>query len=157
VISPRTVKLSLYTHQDLNFVELNTTGTEENFNKCDPESRYLEGVVFNLFADCFGKANKLYDYCFPTKYNAQFIVPLRNLLLTHQAKLEQIRTLADFQDFITGKVLGKEFLLGLVRSDKNWADHWTQYHKQIVSLNREILTLVDFCIDEDRILWVIGF
>jgi hypothetical protein len=151
------MKLALYHYKDLNFVELNITGTEETYNKCDPESRYMDAVVFNLFTQCFEKANQLYDYYVPTRYNTRFIIPLRNNLLTQLARLEQIKKLSDFQNFITGKVLGKEFLLALVSSDKNWTDHWTQYHKQLVSVSREILELVDFCIDEDRILWMIGF
>jgi hypothetical protein len=114
-------------------------------------------VVFNLFTQCFEKANQLYDYFIPTKYNTRFIIPLRNNLLTHITKLEQLKTLAEFQDFISGKVLGKEFLLALVKSDKNWTDRWMQYHKKLLIVSREILDLVDFCIDEDRILWVIGY
>jgi len=151
------MKIAVYKYRDLNFVELNITGTEETCNKCDPESRYLDSVVFNLFTQCFEKANQLYDYYLPTKYNTRYIIPLRNNLLTHITVLEQIRTLADFQEFISGKVLGKEFLIALVKSDKSWTDHWTQYHKKLVNVSREILNLVDFCIDEDRILWVIGF
>ncbi len=151
------MKLSLYKYKELNFVELNITGTEENYNKCDPESRYIDSVAFNLFARCFEKANQLYDYFIPTRYNTRYIVPLRNNLMTHLATLEQIRTLEEFREFITVQVLGEEFLLALVGSDKSWTDHWKQYHKKLVILCREILDLVDFCIDEDRILWVIGF
>lgn len=151
------VNISVYRHKELNFVELNVTGTEESYNKIDPESYFLDSVVFNLFAQCFEKANKLYEYYQPTKYNTRFIIPLRNNLLTHITLLEQIRTLAEFQDFIGGKVLGKEFLLALVQSDKIWTDHWSQYHKKLIILSREIMEIVDFCIDEDRILWVIGY
>ena len=151
------VKLSVYKHKELNFVELNITGTEETYNKCDAESRYLDSGVFNLFTQCFEKANQLYDYSIPTKYNTRFIIPLRNNLLTHITKLEQLKTFAEFQDFISGKVLGKEFLLALVKSDKNWTERWMQYHKKLLIVSREILDLVDFCIDEDRILWVIGY
>jgi hypothetical protein len=151
------MKLDVYKNSDLNFVELNITGTEEDYNKCDPESRYLDTTVFNLFTQCFEKANQLYEYCQATKYNVRFIIPLRNNLLTHQTKLEQIGTLADFQEFISNKVLGKEFLLALVRSDRNWTEHWKQYHKKLVNVTRQILELIDFCIDEDRILWVIGY
>jgi hypothetical protein len=151
------MKLDVYKHNDLNFVELNITGTEDDYNKCDPESRYMDTVVFNLFTQCFEMANKLYEYCQATKYNVRFIIPLRNNLMTHLTKLDQISTLSDFQEFISQKVLGKEFLLALVKSDKNWTEHWKQYHKKLVTVTRQILELIDFCIDEDRILWVIGY
>lgn len=151
------MKFSLYRHKDLNFVELNVTGTEETYNKCDPESRYIDSVAFNLFTRSFEKANRLYDYFIPTRYNTRYIIPLRNNLMTQLASLEQLRTLEEFREFIDRQVLGKDFLLALAGSDKIWADHWKQYHKKLINLSKEILELVDFCIDEDRILWVIGF
>ncbi len=151
------MKISLYKHKELNFVELNITGTEDDYNKCDPESRYLDAVAFNLFTQCFEKANQLYEYYQATKYNTRYIIPLRNNLLTHLTQLEQIKTLDAFREFIMAKILGKEFLLALVQSDRSWTDHWMQYHKQLIAVSREILELVDFCIDDDRILWVIGY
>ena len=75
----------------------------------------------------------------------------------HLSKLEQIKTLEGFQEYISSKLLGREFLLALVKSDKNWTEHWAQYHKRLVIVSKEILNLVDFVIDEDRILWVIGY
>ncbi len=75
----------------------------------------------------------------------------------HLTELEQINTLGNFQDFISGKVLGKEFLIALVQSDKDWIRSWDPYHKKLLNLSKDILNLIDFCIDEDRILWVIGY
>ena len=56
------MKLSIYSQKELNFVELNLTGTDEDYNKLDAESRYIDSVVFNLFTACFEKSNKLYEY-----------------------------------------------------------------------------------------------
>ena len=151
------MKISVYGHKELNFVELNITGTEDTYVKCDPESRYLDCVVFNVFTECFEKANQLYEYYDATKYNARYIVILRNHMQMHLSKLEQIKTLEGFQEYISSKLLGREFLLALVKSDKNWTEHWAQYHKRLVIVSKEILNLVDFVIDEDRILWVIGY
>ena len=151
------MKLSIYSHKELNFVELNLTGTDENYNKLDAESRYIDSVVFNLFTSCFEKANKLYEYYDATKYNTRFIIPLRNQLLTHLVTLQKVKTLSEFQSFLEEKVFGKEFLLALVRMDKTWMDHWTLYHEKLLKINQELLDLVDFCIDEDHNLYVIGY
>ena len=43
------MKLSFYNYRELNFVELNITGTEQVYKKCDSESKYIDTVVFNLF------------------------------------------------------------------------------------------------------------
>lgn len=151
------MNFSIYRAKELNFVELNITGSEESYNKLDPESSYIDSVVFNIFTQCFESANILYEYYMPTKYNTRYIIPLRNNLLTHLTKLEQLNTLTEFRDFISAKILGKEFLIALVQSDKNWSEHWKQYHKKLIILTRKMLQLIDFCIDEDRILWVIGY
>ena len=151
------MKLSLYSYSELNFVELNLTGTDEDYNKLDAESRYIDSVVFNLFTPCFEKANKLYEYHDATKYHTRYIVPLRNQLLTHLVNLQQIKTLSEFQSFLDHKVFGKEFLLALVRMDRNWMDHWTLFHEKIIQINQELLDLVDYCIDEDHNLYVIGY
>jgi hypothetical protein len=151
------MKLSIYSHKELNFVELNLTGTDKNYNKLDAESRYIDSVVFNLFTTCFEKANKLYEYYDATRYNTRYIIPLRNQLLTHLVSLQRLKTLSEFQAFLDEKVFGKEFLLALVRMDKTWMDHWTQYHEKIIKINQELLDLVDFCIDEDHNLYVIGY
>lgn len=151
------MKFSIYSQKELNFVELNLTGTDEDYNKLDAESRYIDSVVFNLFTTCFEKSNKLYEYYDATKYNTRYIIPLRNQLLTHLVRLQKIRTLSGFQSHIDDKVFGKEFLLALVRMDKTWTDHWTIYHEKLVKINQELLDLVDFCIDEDHNLYVIGY
>jgi hypothetical protein len=151
------MRFHLYDSKQLNFVELNITGTNNQYVKCDPESKFLDSVVFNLFTECFERANSLFEYYGPTKFNSRYIVPLRNRLLTNLTELDQIRSLADLQDHINKKVLGKDFLRSLVALDRNWSGRWKDYHERLVKLNRELLDLVDFCIDEDRILWVIGY
>jgi hypothetical protein len=151
------MKFEIYDQKSLNFVELNTTGNNFQYVRCDPESRYIDTSLFNLFAESFEKANKLYECYGATKFNTRYIVPLRNRLLINLTILQKIQTLADFQKHISSKVQGKEFLLSLVSQDKTWTDRWSLYLEKIIKINREILEIVDFCIDEDRILWVIGY
>jgi hypothetical protein len=151
------MRLEIYDSKNLNFVELNCTGTDKEYVKCDSESRFLDTEVFNMFVDCFEKANNLYEYYGPTKFNARYIVPLRNRLLTNLTILEKINSLTDFQRYINSKVLGKDFLSRLIRNDKNWTDRWMMYSEKLIKVNKELLYFVDFCIDEDRILWIIGY
>ena len=151
------MKLSLYNSKELDFVELNITGSEMDYNKIDPESSYIDSVIFNLFTECFEKSNNLYEYYEATKYNPRYIITLRNQLLTYLTTIQGLRDLSGFQSFIDQKLFGKKFLLELVQCDKNWTDHWSVYHEKLVNINQEIIDLVDFCIDEDRILWVIGY
>lgn len=151
------MRLEIYDSKNLNFVELNCTGTEREYIKCDSQSKFLDAEVFNLFVDCFEKANNLYEYYEPTKFNTRYIVPLRNRLLTNLTFLEKINSLSDFQDNINSKVHGKDFLIRLIRNDKNWIDRWMMYTEKLIKINKELIDFVDYCIDEDRILWVIGY
>ena len=144
------MRLEIYNSKDLNFVELNITGTEDQYVKCDPESRYLDSVVFNLFADCFEKANNLYEYYEPTKFNTRYIVPLRNRLLTNLTILENIKDFPEFQEHINSKLHGKDFLLALIRNEKNWMDRWTNYLEKLISINKDMMDLIDFCSSSDN-------
>ena len=78
------MKIEVYDANNLNFVEMNITGDNDNYLRCDRESKYLDSDVFNLFVNCFESANKLYDYFGPTKYNSRKIIPLRNELIKSQ-------------------------------------------------------------------------
>ena len=151
------MRLEIYDSKNLNFVELNCTGTDKEYIKCDSESRFLDTEIFNLFVECFEKANNLYEYYEPTKFNARYIVPLRNRLLTNLTILEKINSLSDFQEYVKSKVHGKDFLRSLIRNDINWTDRWMMYNEKLIKINKELINFVDFCIDEDRILWVMGY
>ena len=94
------MKLTLYDSKELNFVELNNTGGNDTYIRCDKESKYIDSTVFNLFAPCFEAANKLYEYYGPTKYNARKIIPLRNELLKYLEKLESLKSINDFKKLI---------------------------------------------------------
>ena len=137
------MRLEIYDSKSLNFVELNCTGTFEEYIKCDPESKFLDTEVFNLFVDCFEKANNLYEYYEPTKFNTRYIVPLRNRLLTNLTLLEQIKSLSEFQDNINSKVHGKDFLIRLIRADKNWTDRWMFYLEKLVKIRETVNRIKD--------------
>ena len=43
------MRLELYDSKELNFVELNITGGNDSYIRCDKESKYIDSIVFNLF------------------------------------------------------------------------------------------------------------
>ena len=100
------MKFEIYGHQSLNFVELNTTGDNSQYVKCDAESKYIDTPLFYLYADAFEKANRLFECYGETKFNARYIVPLRNRLLINLTILDKINSLEDFQKHIQSKVQG---------------------------------------------------
>lgn len=151
------MKLEIYDANKLNFVELNTTGDNNNYIRCDEASRFVDTEVFNLFAHCFEEANKLYEYYEPTKYNSRKIVPLRNALLKNLDNLKTIDSKELFVEYVSNIFLGKEFILSLEKVDKAWDENWETYVVKLREINFEIIQLTEDCIENEKILWVVGY
>lgn len=151
------MRIEIFGSEDLNIVELNITGDNENYIKGDLESKYLDSSVFNLFATCYENANKLYEFFGATKYNARKIVPLRNELINKLEKLESIKDFDAFMNHIDQIFLGKDFTDNLAKSDPDWKEKWKEYLKKIIEVNKQLIEITDKCIEEERILWVIGY
>ena len=151
------MRIELFSSDYLNIVELNTTGDNENYIKGDSESKYVESEVFNLFASCFENANKLYEFFGATKYNTRNIVPLRNELITKLEALESIKSFEGFQNHLDQVFLGQEFIDELTLEDKDWREKWKFYLDKLIEVNKGLIAITDKCIEEQKILWVIGY
>jgi hypothetical protein len=151
------MKIEIYDAQGLNFVELNYTGGNDTYIRCDKESKYLDSTIFNIFAPCFENANKLYEYYGPTKYNARKIIPLRNELLDHLKKLETVDSLKSFTDTVGEHFLGSEFIEALNNSEPGWNKNWKDYLDKLILINKEMIQLTEKCAYEEKILWVVGY
>ncbi|NJK86618.1 MAG: hypothetical protein HC906_12265 [Bacteroidales bacterium] len=151
------MRLELYDAESLNFVELNTTGDNENFVRCAPESKYIDSIVFNIFQPCFESSNKLFDYFGSTKYNSRKIIPLRNELLRSLESLENVKSLEEFITTVSRKFLGKDFLQELVKEVPDWRINWKDCLNNLKQINKELISITEKCADEERILWVVGY
>jgi hypothetical protein len=151
------MRIEIYGKGNLNFVEFNTTGDNEEYNPCDDESLYLDTEVFNLFTPCFEKSEKMFDYFGPTRYNSRNIIPLLNELKVLQTKLKEITSFDFFIDFIGSSFLGTNFIYEIEKLDKNWHLNWEQYCQKLIMISNQLISLVIKCIDQSRTLWVIGY
>ncbi len=151
------MRIELFSSEHLNIVELNTTGDNENYIKGDSESKYVESEVFNLFAKCFENANKLYEFFGATKYNVRNIVPLRNELSDKLESLQNIKGLDDFNKHMDQVFLGQEFIDELTLEDANWKEKWKHYLDQLIEVNKGLIEITDKCLEEQKVLWVIGY
>jgi hypothetical protein len=149
--------IELYNADFLNFVEFNITGDNDNYNRCDVESKYLDSTVFYLFQPCFENANPTYDYFSGTKYNARKIIVLRNDLMANHRQLEALNSPKAFGDLIESRFMGKEFLTELEISDPLWQDNWQSYNQKIIQVNKDLIELAEKCAFDERVLWVIGY
>jgi hypothetical protein len=151
------MKIEIYGSKSLNFVELNTTGDNDTYVRCDPESKYLDSIVFNIFVPCFENANKLFDFFGSTKYNSRKIIPLRNELINNLEVFKKVSSIETFIVTVSRKLLGKDFLEELAKEDKNWRDSWKEYFNKLIEVNRLLIDLTEKCAGEERILWVVGY
>lgn len=151
------LRIELFNADYLNIVELNTTGDNENYIKGDSESQYMQSEVFNLFIKCFENSNRLYEFYGATKYNLRKIVPLKNELTKKLETLQSISELNELKNHIKSIFLGEEFLEKLYVTDENWEKDWKKYLNKLIEVNKGLIGITDKCIDEQRILWVIGY
>jgi len=151
------MRIELFSSEYLNIVELNTTGDNENYIKGDSESKYAESEVFNLFAKCFENANKLYEFFGATKYNARKIVPLRNELMNKLDVLQNIKSLEEFLNHLSQVFLGQEFIDELTIENSEWKEKWKFYMEKLILVNKGFIEIADKCIEEQKVLWVIGY
>jgi hypothetical protein len=149
--------IELYNADFLNFVELNITGDNDNYNRCDVESKYLDSPLFYIFQPAFEEANEMFDYFAGTKYNPRKIIVLRNNLIANLKELESLSSLNEFINLITSRFMGKEFLSEMDNEDNLWRLHWKEYNRKIIGVNKDLIDLVEKCAFDERILWVIGY
>jgi hypothetical protein len=71
--------------------------------------------------------------------------------------LKSISTIDDFKNHIKSIFLGEEFLEKLNETDSNWENDWKTYLNKLINVNKGLIDITEKCIDEQRILWVIGY
>ena len=151
------MNIALFDADYLNFVEFNITGDNDDFHRCDSESKYLDAEVFNLFQKCFENAGKTYDYFAGTRYNSRTIIVLRNELASMLETLQAINSRDAFISFVNSRFLGRDFFLSLEAADPDYQENWRSHLNSISQVLRDLIELVEKCAFEERILWVIGY
>lgn len=141
----------------IDFVEFNITGDSENYNKCDDESLYLNSSLFNIFAGCFERSNHLFEFIGQTMYNSRKFIPLQNELNDNLEKLLSIKNSEEFQSYLSGIFMGRELIQQFNQTDSDYTKHWRRYVRLWIKINLGLTKLINQCIEEERVLWVIGY
>lgn len=151
------MNIKLFDSEYLNFVEFNITGDNDNYNRCDQESLYLDTEVFNIFQSCFENANRTFDYFGGTRFNSRTIIVLRNELTSCLEQYRSINTVKEFILFTENRFMGSGFISALSKSDGIWKDRWNDYRGMIITVLEDLIELTERCAFEERVLWVIGY
>lgn len=152
------MKLSLQKKEEvIDFVEFNITGDSENYNRCDNESVYLHSSVFNFYAGCFERSNHLFDFIAPTIYNSRKFIPLQNELTDNLNKLLAINNIEQFRKFLDSIFLGSDLIRIISEFDSDYEKNWRSHMRKLVKVNTHLIRLIDTCIANERVLWVIPY
>lgn len=141
----------------VDFVELNTTGDTENYNRCDEESLYLNNLVFCIFADCFERSNHLFDFITPTIYTSRHFISLKNELSENLHKLLEINNIQEFWEFIGSIHMGSELVVKMGGNDPELRKKWRGKLRHLIRDNNYLTRLIEHCIAHERVLWVIPY
>ncbi|MBQ9470024.1 MAG: hypothetical protein IJU72_03615 [Bacteroidales bacterium] len=141
----------------IDFVELNITGDTVNYNRCDEESLYINSMVFNVFADCFERSNHLFDHMQPTAYNSRHFIALKNELSSNLYKLLDISNMNDFWGFMASQHMGQKMVELLGGDAPEGRKRWRRCLRHLIRDNNYITRLIDRCIEQNLVLWVIPF
>jgi hypothetical protein len=82
---------------------------------------------------------------------------LLNELKKNYALIVAIKSFDHFVDFAGNKFMGSSFVLEIEKKDKNWRLNWEQYVTKLSDVNQQLSNLINRCIDEERLLWVVGY
>lgn len=151
------MKIGLIPYEDLNFVELRPGGARENMDIPAKGSKYLNGTVFNLFLHAFELSLPEFEYFIPSSFDGSSLVSLRNHMQDFTSRISSLQS-ADELGSLLKKHIGNIDLLNELKSKyPDWRITWEKTREDLAGLGRELLALIDDCIDEDRKLWVKGY
>jgi hypothetical protein len=151
------MRFEIYGASNLNFVEFNISGDNSTYNKCDKDSAYMDTELFNLFSECFENSSAVYDYFGTTKYNSRNIIVLLNSLKGYLEQIERIDTIESFLDFTGSRFLGANYVIELEKVDMNWRLNWALHKKKLLEINQQLIDMVNRCVEDEKILWLIGY
>ncbi len=151
------MKIKLYSSEDLNFVEFSSSSFEEGFMPFSENSRYLHSAVFCLFQYAFELSNPEFEYYRPTAFSDSSLATLRNHMVDQISKIEKISSAEELEAYALKQVAGIDFLNEIKSFYPKWRISWENIRDQVKQVVDELLEIVDFCIDEDRVFWVKGY
>lgn len=138
------------------YVEFNMWGTKGEYSRWHECSTFLEEPVYGLFADFFEEVSHAFNYYGPTLFFRDELTELRILLAENGTRYNDIKTLSQLTDFICASFLGVNFISELDREHYGWRDSFEEIRDKLSAVNKGLLSIIDKCLEKERVLWVLG-
>ena len=151
------MRIRLFDYKDLNIVEFVPGTAGEECNLCSENSKYIHGAVFTLIQAAFSLSNSEFSYFDKTKFENSHLTSLRNHLQDYLSRVEGIKDAEDLEIFVLKQVEGIDFMNELKTFYPDWRIRWERFKNELKIVLKEIMDIVDDCIDEDKVFWVKGY
>ncbi len=151
------MKFDLFTPSDLRIVEFNTTAPEKEPSRVNDQTLFLESCVFNMFLPCFESVKPNYNYFGSNCFSQTDVEHLKQTLTNYKDVVERIASDDEFLDFVSSKMLSRQFMQRLETEDKQWIKNWKTYTSKLAEINRKLIRITDNCIEDTQVLWVTGY
>jgi hypothetical protein len=151
------MKFKLFSLDELDFVQLICLPQGESFQLFFEKSKFLEGTVFSLFQHSFELSSPDYNFYSPFSFNISQCVTLRNHLVTNQARIAAISNADDLEKLALKQLSGIEFINALKDQNPDWKISWEKTRAKLLHVGEDLIEMIDYCIDEDAVLWIKGF
>lgn len=151
------MRIKLFDFNDLNIVEFAVGEVGKQCELCTDSSKYLHGAVFTVFQSAFILSNQEFNYFSKTDFQDSRLITLRNHLQDYLSRIISIKDAEDLEMFVMKQVEGIDFLNEMKTFYPDWRIRWERFKNELKTVLREIIDLVDECIDEEKVFWVKGY
>ncbi len=151
------MEIRLYSSEDLNLVEFSYSTGQDGFSPMIENSKYLHAAVFCLIQKSFELSKPDFRYNEATSYLGQELVTLRNRLVDQISRIRNIDSPEELESYSLNQAACIDFLNELKMNNPTWKINWENIKDQVLKVTEELLELVDFCIDEEKVFWIKGY
>ncbi len=138
------------------WIEFNISGTSDNYKHWESDSKFLDEYVYNLFTDIFERHTLKFNYYSNTMYDISQLTQIKKDIINRIHEFSSGETLDDLI------CLSKKTANALNLSDplnncfENSDRNLKKLQDGIVRLCQEMVAFFQFCIDQNRTLWILG-
>lgn len=120
------------------------------------DSVFLEDDFYGFFSNAFQLSNKKFNYYGDTKYKTEELKKLKILLEKEMENINKISSLRDFDTFVYSINAHFDFHKILEYAGIEWKKNWEEIKKQLCAVNQGLIDTVQRCLDNNKVLWVLG-
>ena len=128
----------------------------KHYRHWDDSSLFLKDEVFATFFNCFNTASSKFNYYGATLYSGNGLEKLLSELKNHLQMLKEVTNFASFSNMLTSYPMGVNFIRFVTSLDCDVQVEWRKLVNKLIEINEGLIEIVQDCLKNDQILWVLG-